>query len=56
MGKTNRYHVGTIETKPSDHVKDRGHEYGKGRTVKVHKHKGSKRERQKLRNQLKDFY
>lgn len=56
MGKTKRHQPMTIETNPRDLTKNQGHEYGKGRASLPHKHKAKKRDRQKLKNQLREFY
>jgi hypothetical protein len=47
-----KIHVGTIESDPRDLTKNRGHDYGVGRTAKVHRHKNEKRAKQKLKKQL----
>lgn len=56
MGKSRKIHVATLEFEPGDITKNRGHEYGAGRKTQVHRHKNSKRERDKLRQELRRYY
>lgn len=54
MGKTKRYHVGTIEP---DYNLPKGHEFGKGRGTRILRDKRSKRgkERQAIKNELRGY-
>ena len=45
MGKRKRQHLGTVEADPKDLTKNRGHEYGSGRSTEVQKDKRTKRKR-----------
>jgi len=56
MGKKKKIPAGKIESKPENLTKNLGHEYGKGRTTVAHKHKNVKREKQKIKNELRNFY
>lgn len=56
MGKTKRYHVGELRTKPSDLTKNRGHEYGAGRSEQKHTSRKEKRAKQKLKNEFYSDY
>ena len=55
MAKKKVIHVGTLEFDYKRLTADQGHEYGKGRGVKVHKHKTVKREKQRLRRELREW-
>lgn len=52
MGKTKRHSLGTVKFDPSYITKDRGHDYGMGRPIQVHRKHEEKRSKQKLRKEL----
>lgn len=54
--KKQRMHVGTVKSNSKDITKNRGHEYGKGRATVRHDKKTKKREKQKVKKELRDFY
>jgi hypothetical protein len=47
--------LGVVSVNPKEFTKNRGHEYGEGRPAKVHTKPKYRREKQKLRNVLRDF-
>lgn len=51
-----KMYVGRFENKPEDYTKNQGHEYGKGRATRIHKHKNEKRGKSKLKNELRRYY
>jgi len=55
MAKQRKIHIGTVEFDYSRLTEGRGHEYGKGRGPRVHKHKTAKREKQRLRRELREW-
>lgn len=50
--KTQR--LGTLKFDPRDSTKDRGHQYGAGRTTKVMRHKSNRRSKDRLRKELRE--
>lgn len=49
---SNKWKLGVAKFDPRDATRNRGHEYGEGRPIKVHKHKTGRRQRDKLRKEL----
>jgi hypothetical protein len=47
--------LGTITFDPSSITKDRGHEYGAGRPIKVHTKPKQKRAKQKLKKEMYNY-
>lgn len=47
--------LGTVKFDTAHAMADRGHEWGKGRAPRVHKHKTVKREKQRLKRELREW-
>ena len=47
--------LGTIRFDPRDATKARGHEYGTGRGERVMRHKSVRREKDRLRKDMRDW-
>ena len=58
MAKKKKIHIGTVKADPRDLTKDRGHEYGAGRSGAAHNDKRGKRKRtrrDKVKESLKGW-
>jgi hypothetical protein len=52
MKKSKRHVIGTITFNPKDITRNRGHEYGAGRSTSTHTPRAEKRAKQKLKKEL----
>jgi hypothetical protein len=51
----NEESLGTVKFDPRNITKERGHEYGKGRPTEAHRRPSEKREKDKLRKELREW-